>query len=400
MNILLVHSTVDLYGASRALLRLAVRLRRDRHQVTVVLPGRGPLNEELARADVRTECLPELVYVDRGWLSAGQMVAKLSRLPSSVLALTRLIRGYRAELVHTNTALILSSPLASRVCRVPHVWHIRELFTEFPRLWEVHGRLMTVLADRVVAVSRAVASQFKRYSLRGKVLAIHDGCPAAEFQAPLPSRISGFRRSYGGTATVLVGLPGRIKLRRKGQEVFVEAAAKLRERHPAARFLIVGSPFPGNEQHYQEVVRRIQQRRLEGHVVLAGEVREMPVVYAALDVVALCSVLPEPFANIVIEAMAMSKPVVGTATGGTPEQIVDGVTGFLVRPGDAEDLAQALDRLLADAALRRRMGAAGRQRFLEEFEFEAFYRRMLAVYSDVLDHSADVPASAYAESLR
>jgi glycosyltransferase involved in cell wall biosynthesis len=105
---------------------------------------------------------------------------------------------------------------------------------------------------------------------------------------------------------------------------------------------------------------------------------------SALDVVALPSALPEPFGGVVIEAMALGRPVVGTNAGGTPEQIDDGVTGHLVPPGDPPALAEAIGRLLADRELRERMGAAGRSRYLERFEFERFYGTMTAVYQELI----------------
>ena len=77
------------------------------------------------------------------------------------------------------------------------------------------------------------------------------------------------------------------------------------------------------------------------------------------------------------------KPVIGTRLGGTVEQIEDGVTGFLVEPNDPRELAAALERLLADADLRRRMGENGRARFLRLFEFEAFYARIASVYAQI-----------------
>jgi glycosyltransferase involved in cell wall biosynthesis len=105
--------------------------------------------------------------------------------------------------------------------------------------------------------------------------------------------------------------------------------------------------------------------------------------YAALDGVVLASARPEPFGGVVVEAMAMGKPVVGTAIGGTVEQIEEGVTGFLIPPNNPVAMAEALARLIADPALRARMGAAGRQRFEARFGFEEMYRRLLGIYGEV-----------------
>ncbi len=146
MTILFAHNTSDLYGASRSLARLTSRLRADGHTVLVVLPCPGPLGDELQRAGVEVVVLSSLAVVDRAGCGVAGLLKLLWRLPLSVAWLTGLIRRRRVDLVHTNTALILSSPIAARLCGRPHVWHIREFFTEFPGLWQIHRRIMLRLA--------------------------------------------------------------------------------------------------------------------------------------------------------------------------------------------------------------------------------------------------------------
>ncbi len=394
-----VHTPPDLYGASRSLLRLSSRLRADGHEVAAVLPERGALAERLARAGVTVATDPELVYLNGARWNRSGLVRLAASLPRSVARVMRLIRQRQAHLVHTNTALILSGALGATGVGRPHLWHVREHFDGYPRLWRFYQYLLAGLADRVVAVSESVAAQFHRTLRNRKVTVIHNGLPAGEFVAPEPGRAAAFRRRFGLEGVVLVGLVGRIKLGRKGHEVLVEAAARLRDRHPRAKFLLIGSPFPGNEAHERLLEAMIAAQRLEDRVVLAGEMEDVRAAYAALDIVTLCSTLPEAFSGVVVEAMAMGKPVVGTAIGGTPEQIEDGVTGLLVPPGDPEALAQALDRLLSDSDLRLAMGQAGRRRFLERFEFEPFYRRMLALYEEVLRPRVSSQVPVHAESV-
>jgi glycosyltransferase involved in cell wall biosynthesis len=120
---------------------------------------------------------------------------------------------------------------------------------------------------------------------------------------------------------------------------------------------------------------------LERDVIFTGDVEDIQAAYGVLEISVLPSGLPEPFGGVVIESMAMAKPVVGTRLGGTIEQIADGTTGFLVEPNNAGELASAIGRLLQDKELRIQLGENGRTRYLQLFEFENFYRKMLGVYS-------------------
>jgi glycosyltransferase involved in cell wall biosynthesis len=133
----------------------------------------------------------------------------------------------------------------------------------------------------------------------------------------------------------------------------------------------------------------VRELGLEERVRLLGQCQQMAAVYASVDIWVLPAKKPEGLGNVLIEAMAMGKPVVGSAIGGIPEIILDGQNGFLAPPGNAGALAAALRRLLRDPELRRRMGEAGRRRFLERFEFEACYRKILAAY-----HSVSGPGAA------
>ncbi len=384
MTILFVHHTSDLYGASRSLLRLSVRLRAEGHCVIAVLPSDGPLGRELSAsgvAVVHSSFMPALHRTEFNLVGISKL---LLRLPVSVMWFIRLIRRHQVSLVHTNSAVILSSGIAARLTGTPHVWHIREFFSEFPVLWKLYQRFMDCFASRIIAVSSAVASQYSLRIRSRKVAVIHNGFPRGEFEGLAPERTEAFRRRWGLNGDLVVGLVGRIKLRRKGQDVFLQAVARLKGRHPKARFMLIGSPFPGNEDQLEALNKLAKQLEVVDRVVYTGDVADIKAAYAALDLTVLPTVLPEAFGGVVIESMAMGKPVIGTRLGGTVEQIEEEITGLLVHPDSVEALAEAMDRLLSDPQLRARMGAAAKVRFLARFEFEPFYKKMFQVYASLI----------------
>ena len=125
--------------------------------------------------------------------------------------------------------------------------------------------------------------------------------------------------------------------------------------------------------------------RLRPHVIVAGRVphADLPAYYALADVYTMPSTNPEPFSLTVPEAMACGLPVIGTAHGGTPEIVKDGVTGLLVPPGDEAALAQALLRLCCDPNLSAALGARAKALVTERFTWQ-FQARRLAGYYDEL----------------
>jgi glycosyltransferase involved in cell wall biosynthesis len=117
-------------------------------------------------------------------------------------------------------------------------------------------------------------------------------------------------------------------------------------------------------------------------VILAGFRRDVLSLHKAFDVFVMSSVT-EGLGTSVLDAMASGKPVVATNTGGIPEVVVDGETGFLVTPRDHRAMADAIVRLLADASLRQRMGAAGSARVRETFSADVMVRKTADVYARV-----------------
>lgn len=382
MRILFFHSVPDLYGASRSLLRLTSRLKRDGHSVLVMLPQQGPLSGLLKQSGVQVAYFPQLMIIRREQVRG--LLDWTYRIPSylvSLMRLTRVVKSFEPDCIHTNTSLIIAPALVARLKRIPHVWHVREVFSDFPKLWILYQWFLYFFSDTIICVSQAVAAQFHPFIRKRAVRVIYNGFPRSEFEKVSDERVRAFRERFQLDGHVLVGLVGRIKIGRKGQDVFAKSAALLKEKFPGVRFLCIGSPFPGNEDHLNQLLHIIKALSLEDRFIYTGDVEDVKAAYASLDICVVPSVLPESFSGVVIESMAMGKPVVGSAIGGTVEQIDDGVTGFFVPAGDVGALADKLLVLLSNRDLRESAGRRGRQKFLADFEFTPFYDRIWSVYS-------------------
>nr|HPK71098.1 glycosyltransferase [Vicinamibacterales bacterium] len=163
----------------------------------------------------------------------------------------------------------------------------------------------------------------------------------------------------------------------KGQRYLIDAAPAVIRAVPDAHVLIFGEG-----ELRPALTRQIRHLGLEHRVQLAGFRPDVLSLLKGLDVFVMCS-LTEGLGTSILDAMAASRPVVGTTAGGIPEAVEDGVTGILVPPHNAAALAAALLRLLGDEALRRRMGEAGLERVREQFSVDRMIDGILAVYEAV-----------------
>jgi len=207
----------------------------------------------------------------------------------------------------------------------------------------------------------------------------------AIYSAPDPTRFyprpgdAGLRAELGiPEGAPVVGKVARLAPE-KGHHLLLKAAARVLKEFPTARFVCVGA---GRSRPAIEALAR--ELGIEQNLILTGFRDDVPDVVALFDVFVLSPTAGESLGTSILEAFCMEKPVVATEVGGTGESVRDGVTGFLIRPGAEQEqvagLTAGILKLLRDAALRERMGRAGRAIVLEEFSPRGLALQSAAIY--------------------
>jgi len=354
-TVLYVHSSAGRYGADRQLLLMATALDPGRYRPLVVLPQAGELAGDLRAAGVEVQVRP-LAVLRRALMNPRGLARVTSAWAADARALSTLIRARGVDLVHTNTSVTLGGAAAARLAGVPHVWHVREIFTGFERAWPALRRLL-LTAAAVPCVSEATRAQFA--GAPAAVL-LHDGLPLVPVtRAPRAAarEALGLAADPAGQETVVAVL-GRVSAW-KGQAVVVRALAdRALAGRGDVRVLVAGAPWPGEEHHERALHGLAQQLGVAGRVHHLGFRPDVGNVLGAADIVAVPSTAPDPLPNAAIEAAAAGCCVVAADHGGLPEILRDGVSGRLVAPGDPAALAQALAGLTDDPEHRARLGAA------------------------------------------
>ncbi|WP_250124293.1 glycosyltransferase family 4 protein [Chroococcidiopsis sp. CCMEE 29] len=185
------------------------------------------------------------------------------------------------------------------------------------------------------------------------------------------------------SANLIMGTIGRLN-RRKGSGYLVQAAAQLLPHFPNLHILVIGGQLSTDADPFQaELVEQIQQLGLEGHVTLTGYRQDTPELLGLLDIFTLPTFAHEGLPRSIVEAMSMELPVVATNIRGCREAVIEGKTGFIVPPQDSEKLADALGRLLADSAMRKTFGQAGRQRVEAEYDERIVFKRLQTAYENL-----------------
>jgi glycosyltransferase involved in cell wall biosynthesis len=379
-RVLLLHSSAGHYGADRQLALIAGGLDPDRYRPLVVLPADGPLAADLGAAGVEVAIAP-LAVLRRELLSPVGIARLAGSWARDARALGALARGRGVALVHSNTSVILGGAAAARVAGVPHVWHVREIYGGFRRVWPMHRRLLST-AEALVCVSRATAAQFAGSTPRLRV--IYDGAALAPPGGERGAARERARRRLGLDASAFVcAVLGRLSSW-KGQDVLLRALAAPELRAAGALGLIAGDPWPGQEHHRARLAELASDLGVAQRVRWLGFCPEPELVYAAADVVAVPSTAPDPLPNAALEAAAAGCCVVASDHGGLPEIVRDGDSGRLTPPGDHQALARVLAELAADPAQRDRLGAGAAAEARARFDPGALLRSLQEVYDRAL----------------
>lgn len=383
-KMLIVNHVVDLGGAERVLLRNLDSLDRDLFSPALACPADGSLAEEARRRGLPVYLghpAPRLLNIRRQSLGGSLAVLPLYAwdMAASVVRLARLIRREGIDLVLTNSAKAdVYGSLAGSLAGRPVVWRLHDIVDSqaFNRLNRLLFRVCASLfAARVLAVSEAVRRAFIALGVdAAKVVTVYNGINLEEAEnSPDGSEA---RQGLGiDTGTPVAGFVGRL-VDWKGVDYFMRAAARVASDLPGARFLVVGEAMFG-DQAYADSLRPLRSELgLDEKMIFTGWREDIPSLIRAMDVLVHSSILPEPLATVIIEAMALGRPVVAARDGGVPEIMVEGETGLMVPPRDVEAMAMAVGTILHDHNLAERMGQAGRRRAAELFELEANTRRL------------------------
>jgi glycosyltransferase involved in cell wall biosynthesis len=288
----------------------------------------------------------------------------------AVFRLLAIIRSERVEVVNTHSGKdSFLAGLAGRMSRRrPAIVRTRHLALPITSTISY-----SVLPHRVVTVSDYVKGYLLQKDVpEAQIVSIPTGIDMQRFD---PQAVAGGLRQELGLpeGVPLIGTVGILRYR-KGHHILLNAIPRVLERFPEAVFV-----FAGNGPQEAALHAAITERGLDGKVLMLGLRNDIPNILKSIDIFVLPT-LQEALGTSFIEAMAMEKPVVGSGVDGVFEVINDGVNGFLVNPGDAEGLADALLRLLSDPSMARQMGVAGRKMAEEHFSVEVMCERMLELY--------------------
>lgn len=297
-----------------------------------------------------------------------------------IIATCIVILKENVDIVHVNNSLGINFPsiIAARVLRIPVVSHMRS----FEEVYHLQ-RMAYEYVNKSIAITKSVERYYRdRFVNNSKIEMIYDGIEEHEIQVTNPDCLKHEYDIYD-SGIVTVGIVAMF-MNWKGIDVFIRAMKMVKDACPDARGFVVGDCLPGDTE-YKEFLFELTRELNVGDVVhFTGFRKDVHDVFSSLDVVVHASTSPEPFGRVIIEAMALGKPVIATALGGPLEIIENGHNGFLIKPGDPVSLAEAIITLVSDEKERLRIGENAIAHVNEHFRQEDAVKKIEAIYDELI----------------
>jgi glycosyltransferase involved in cell wall biosynthesis len=305
-----------------------------------------------------------------------------------LIDLIRFLKKERYHIVHThNSKAGFVGRLAAKSASVPVIVHTVHGFAFHDRepawrqmLFRNLERLASRWCDRMIFISQPLIEWAlqERIVDRQKVLKIYSGIELTHFHPVTEDEKKSLRRKWGiREESAVIGIVSKL-WEGKGHEILIRAFKELKEEINDALLAIVGEGYL-----HGRLVNLVHRLGLADSVIFTGFQMDVSEIMATFDVAVLPSLF-EGMGRVLLEAMAMEKPVVASRVGGIPDLVHDGVNGILIAPGSVQELTSSLLKTLRNPVMAREMGKQGRKRIKAEFSVDTMVQSIQRVYHELL----------------
>lgn len=358
-------------GETNRIFFLCRQLKSMGHEVIIATPAISELAQK-AR-DAGLEVCDEVSF--------GKGVHPIQTV-RDVFKLKKIIEERDIDIIHTHGSKDSWAGAWAAYLAKTEVKVVRTRHNIFPVSRNLFNRLLyRRLTDHLVVISQFILDSYINdgFMDRKNISLIHSAVDLNKFD-PTKTPCGEFRREFEiGQEEKVVGMVANV-VPYKGPQDLLKAAYKILSKRDDVRFLVVGE---GDDVFFEELKKQVREKGLSSKIIFTGIRDDIPQLLADIDVFCLPT-HKEGLGTAILEAMAIERPVVATRVGGIPDSVEDGVTGYLVEPGDSDNLARKISELIDDPLKSQAMGKAGRLKIEEEFTLPVMAEKTQKLYQTLM----------------
>lgn len=337
----------------------------------------------LEQHSIPVEVLKEQPIKVRKNSGAIQGFKSLSQLIPLIFRVIKKAKNYDIIYANTQKALVVGA-LASFFTNCTFVYHLRDILCP-SHFSPTNRRLVIILANRftdlVIANSHATQKAFIEAGGRKELTeVIYNGFEPKKYEVP-DTEVSRIKQEYGLNGQFVVGHFSRLSSW-KGQHILLEA---LKHCPIDVTAILVGDCLFGEDDYAESLHRLVKQLKLEERVKFLGFQSNVVPLMHACDLIAHTSTSPEPFGRVIIEGMLCGRPVVGTASGGVPELIETGQTGWLLTPGNSQQLAEVICTVKNQPKQAKNIAFHAKKQACQKFQLDSINQQISQLLSQIIE---------------
>ena len=342
-RVLLLHSSNDMYGASRIVLQVIDILIKAQYEVYVILPYKGVLNKIII--DKGAFCsVYNLGVFRKKYMNLKGLCNRFIKIKKAKNYIANYIDKHHIDLLYTSTSVIISGGLAAKKSGIPSISHIHEIPTANKPYEIFSGLFVRYFSKKVIVVSNSVAKHWQPYLKKHQLLKVYNG-----IIFPVTKSLYNKRKTIEQNIT-LTSIARLIPY--KGHKYFIEVAKELLKLNKQYHFLIVGDTFPGYEAYEEELKTLVSENGLHQKIHFLGYRTDVDDILVKTDLFFHPSIAPDPLPTVLFEAIKLKVPVVATKLGGAVEILDNGNCGLLVPYNNAKKVAELINDYFKDEKLK------------------------------------------------
>ena len=368
-NILLVHSSNDLYGASKILITIIEILIKSGHSVHLILPENGPLNKHKSLINVNLSIINVGVFRKK-YLNFFGLLNRLIFIIKSTFQIKKIINKHDIDLVYTNTSTIVSPALAAQLTKTPSIFHIHEIPVGSNLYTKFLTKIFNLFSEKIIAVSNSTRDFWiKKGVVHNKIMVINNG---------FNFDFSSIKKAVNDKV-VFTSISRIIPY--KGHLFLIELFNKILKERKDVILQIVGDTLPYYENYLNKLKSKVKGYKIEKNIIFLGHRNNIKSILHQSDFFIHSPIAPDPFPTVIFEAIESKTPVVFSDNGGASEILNQSQNGLLIDYNDIKKSTQLILKYIDDIDLQKRNIDNAVKFISDNFKIQIFSKKLNSLIS-------------------
>ena len=372
-KILILHSSNDLYGASKIFIQTCDLLHNANYEIHVMLPSKGPLDELIDKNILIN--YHNLGVLRKKYLNPLGLFNRLIINIKAISFLSDYVKKNKINLVYTNTSTIISAAVAAKKNKIPSLFHVHEIPIS-NKIYEIFiGKIINRYSSKVLTVSESVKKHWLKYIEVKKIERIYNGIIFSKTDSLIK-----LERDQDDFVIISVA---RI-IPYKGHGYLVDIANELIKKSTKFKFLIVGDTLSSYVSYEKSMKQKVKDLGLENQIKFLGFRNDVSSILKQSDLFIHPAIAPDPLPTVLFESLHNDLPSVATNLGGAIEILDNGNNGLLIPYNDPKKAADLINEYCANTKLQKKHLENSKKNFKINFSSESFNKNILKEVNNLL----------------